>query len=72
MCFNIDSNHNDNNSNRSSDFYPLPGDLLAQAGPLAGTANLRSKILDFRVFDSIRILSRRCGILMSVGSVQKF
>ena len=31
------------------------------------TANLRSKILDFRGFDSIRILILRVGILMSIG-----
>ena len=32
------------------------------------TANLRTKILDFRGFDSSRILILRCGILMSLGS----
>ena len=32
------------------------------------TANLRTKILDFRGFDSSRILSLRGGILMSMGS----
>ena len=32
-----------------------------------GTANLRTKILDFRGFDSGRILISRGGILMSVG-----
>ena len=32
-----------------------------------GTANLRTKILDFRGFDSSRILFLRGGILMSIG-----
>ena len=31
------------------------------------TANLRTKILDFRGFDSSVILFLRCGILMSIG-----
>ena len=33
------------------------------------TANLRAKILDFRGFDSSRILILRGGILMSIGNV---
>ena len=32
------------------------------------TANLRTKIMDFRGFDSSRILSSRGGILMSIGN----
>ena len=35
--------------------------------PYAPMANLRTKILDFRGFDSSRILSLRGGILMSIG-----
>ena len=34
----------------------------------SNTANLRTKILDFRGFDSSRILSLRGGILMSIGN----
>ena len=33
-----------------------------------GTANLRTKILDFRGFDSSRILVSRGGIFMSTGN----
>ena len=36
--------------------------------PACGTANLRAKILDFRGFDSSRILVLRGGILMSIGN----
>ena len=32
-------------------------------------ANLRTKIPDFRGFDSSRTLILRCGILMSTGSI---
>ena len=34
---------------------------------LLGTANLRTKILDFRGFDSSRSLILRGGILVSIG-----
>ena len=37
---------------------------------IESTANLRTKILDFRGFDSSILLSLRCGILMSIGDVQ--
>ena len=43
--------------------------LAVCAGCGAGTsASLRAKILDFRGFDSSRILNLRGGILMSIGS----
>ena len=35
------------------------------------TANLRTKILDFRGLDAGRILNSKCGILMCVGSSPK-
>ena len=43
--------------------------LVARAFPSQTAANLRSstKILDFRGFDSSRILVLRGGILMSIG-----
>ena len=34
-------------------------------------ANLRTKILDFRGFDSSRILILRGGILMSIGNISE-
>ena len=45
---------------------PLPAVTLAPAPSPAPTANLRIKILDFRGFDSGRILILRGGILMSI------
>ena len=36
------------------------------------TANLRTKILDFRWFDSSRILHLRGAILMSIGNLPEF
>ena len=40
----------------------------SQRGGWMHTANLRTKILNFRGFDSSRILIRRGGILMSIGN----
>ena len=48
--------------------YPTPA---STADPPA-TANLRTKILDFRGFDSSRILMLRGGFLVSMGIVQDF
>ena len=45
----------------------LLGPPLAFPPLLQSTANLRTKILDFRGFDSGRILILRGGILMSIG-----
>ena len=46
------------------------GSATAVATPAdLGTANLRAKILDFRGYDSSRILFSRGGILMSIGDV---
>ena len=52
---------------RERDLSPV----CARADPHAHacTANLRTKILDFRGFDSSRILILRGGILMSIGSL---
>ena len=36
------------------------------------TANLRTKLLDFRGFDSSIILILRCGILMSIENLPDF
>ena len=44
------------------DRRPWPG------APPALTANLRTKVLDFRGFDSSIILILRGGILMSIGN----
>ena len=47
-------------------------DSSIQRTPSAAiTANLRAKILDFRGFDSSRILSSRGGILMSIGNFRE-
>ena len=48
------------------------GDLLANGGscnPWASTANLRTKILDFRGFYSSRIFNLRGGNLLSIGNL---
>ena len=52
-----------------------PGDGVAAHGAVedseahgSGMANLRTKIVDFRGFDSSRILKLRGGIIMSLGN----
>ena len=79
---NDNSNNNKNNTNTSANITAaLQEGALRFAGAAhtrcrgvihymrvhAGTANLRTKILDFRGFDSSRILILRGGILMSIG-----
>ena len=44
------------------------GDFLILTSQIGHTANLRTEILDFRGFDSSRVLILRGGILMSIGS----
>ena len=46
-----------------------PSTLIVGARPAAGTANLRTEILDFRGFDPSRVLISGGGILMSIGDV---
>ena len=45
-----------------------PGPPLGRSGVL-GTANLRTKILGFRGFDSSRVLDSWGGVLMSIGNL---
>ena len=50
-------------ASRSARFKPQRLKVIA--------ANLRTKILDFRGFDSSRILILRDGILVSIGNLQE-
>ena len=47
---------------------PTPGRCRGLGAGCAGTANLRTKILDFRGLDSSIILSVSGGILRSIGN----
>ena len=62
-----------NNSNNNNVIYIGTAQGLQSKDHSRGppTANLRARILDFRRFDSSRILISMSGILMSIGNFKE-